>query len=101
MIVQFISCPTVQDSSRQHYEPAELKVFENIECEWPLFIILLLLDALIEGKHSKAEEYRAALDKIVPLNKEGLAIVPELYLVPKETVSSVYAVLDTCMYVAY
>ncbi len=76
----------MQDSSRQHYEPAELKVFENIECEWPLFLILLLLDSLISGDQNKAREYRAKLDKIVPVNKEGLAIVPELYLVPRKTV---------------
>ncbi len=76
----------VQDSSRQHYEAAELKVFENIECEWPLFLILLLLDSLITGHHGKAREYREQLNKIVPVNKEGLAIVPELYLVPRETV---------------
>ncbi len=61
-------------------------MFENIECEWPLFVLLLLLDSLIEGNHIKAEEYRAQLNKIVPVNEEGLAIVPELYLVPRETV---------------
>ncbi len=61
-------------------------MFENIECEWPLFLILLLLDSLIEGNHIKAQEYRAQLNKIVPVNEEGLAIVPELYLVPRETV---------------
>ena len=76
-------------------------MFENIECEWPLFIILLLLDALIEGKQSKIEEYRASLDKIVPLNKEGLAIVPELYLVPKETVSVACSVYTGMYILAY
>ena len=35
-----------QDPFRLHYEPAELEIFENIECEWPLFYCYLLLDAL-------------------------------------------------------
>ena len=39
---------SVQDSSRLHYEPAELKIFENIECEWPLFLTFLLIDAIIQ-----------------------------------------------------
>ena len=36
----------LQDPFRLHYEPAELEIFENIECEWPLFYCYLLLDAL-------------------------------------------------------
>lgn len=36
----------MQDPFRLHYEPAELEIFENIECEWPLFYCYLLLDAL-------------------------------------------------------
>ena len=75
-----------QDSSRLHYEPAELKVFENIECEWPLFFILLMLDALIEGKIRKAREYREKLDKILPETHDGLRRVPELFYVPDDKV---------------
>lgn len=70
-----------------HYEPFELKVFENIECEWPLFLLLLLLGALIEGDKLKAQEYRAKLDKLVLKSEEtGLETVPELYYVPADKV---------------
>ncbi len=77
----------LQDSSRLHYEPAELKVFENIECEWPLFLLLLLLGALIEGDSHKAEEYRTKLDGLILKSEEtGLQTVPELYYVPADKV---------------
>ena len=29
-----------------HYEPAELMVFEDIECEWPLFFAYLMIDGI-------------------------------------------------------
>lgn len=29
-----------EDSNRLYYEPWELQVFENIECEWPVFFLL-------------------------------------------------------------
>ena len=45
----FFSVWMAQDSSRLHYEPSELKVFENIECEWPVFLALLLIDSKIKG----------------------------------------------------
>ena len=39
----------LEDTSRLHYEPSELKLFEHIECEWPLFFTYLLLDAYYRG----------------------------------------------------
>ena len=41
-----------QNPRRLHYEPAELKIFENVECEWPLFFAYLILD----GIYSNNEE---------------------------------------------
>lgn len=36
----------LQDPNRLYYESAELKLFENIECEWPLFWTYLILDGI-------------------------------------------------------
>ena len=44
--IYFITWFVLQDPYRLHYEPAELEIFENIECEWPLFYCYLLLDGL-------------------------------------------------------
>jgi phosphorylase kinase alpha/beta subunit len=32
-----------------HYDPAELKLFENIECEWPVFWTYLIIDGIFNG----------------------------------------------------
>ena len=42
----------LQDRQKQYFEPAELKKFENIECEWPVFFIYMILD----GVYSDIEE---------------------------------------------
>ena len=42
----FIVLFVLQDPSRLYYESAELKLFENIECEWPLFWTYLILDGI-------------------------------------------------------
>lgn len=63
-------------------------MFENIECEWPLFILLLLLEALIKGNSQKVDEYRSKLDTLILKSEEtGLQTVPELYYVPADKVS--------------
>ena len=45
----------LEDHSRLHYEPSELKVFEHVECEWPLFFTYLLLDAHYRGDADLAD----------------------------------------------
>lgn len=32
-----------------HYDPAELKLFENIECEWPVFWTYFIIDGVFNG----------------------------------------------------
>lgn len=69
-----------------YYEPAELKVFEDIECEWPLFWTYLLLDGVFTGNKEQADEYAEGLrDILVPLN-DSTKVIPELYFVPKDKV---------------
>ena len=38
--------PPLQDPNRLYYHPAELKMFDNIECEWPLFFSFLVIEGI-------------------------------------------------------
>ncbi|XP_061082119.1 phosphorylase b kinase regulatory subunit alpha, liver isoform isoform X2 [Conger conger] len=79
-----------EDPSRLHYDPAELKLFENIECEWPVFWTYLILDGIFSGDRVQVEEYREALDGILIRVRNGIRLVPELYAVPAEKVEEEY-----------
>lgn len=46
----------LQDPNRSYYEPAELKLFENIECEWPLFWTYLIIDGIFNGNMEQVRE---------------------------------------------
>ncbi|MEB3355432.1 MAG: glycoside hydrolase family 15 protein, partial [Synechococcales bacterium] len=73
----------IEDVSRLHYEPWELKQFEHIECEWPLFFTYLMLDALFRGDRPQADHYRQQLDQLT-VEADGYGLLPELYYVPEE-----------------
>ena len=73
----------VEDISRLHYEPWELKQFEHIECEWPLFFCYLWLDALYRGDRPQSEDYQHRLEALL-VQRNGVGLLPELYLVPHE-----------------
>ncbi|XP_035230839.1 probable phosphorylase b kinase regulatory subunit alpha isoform X1 [Stegodyphus dumicola] len=78
-----------EDSKRLYYEPWELKVFENIECEWPLFFCYFIIDACFRGDRETVEEFSDALDSIL-IKENGLKLVPELYTVPADKVDLEY-----------
>ncbi|XP_040178753.1 phosphorylase b kinase regulatory subunit alpha, skeletal muscle isoform isoform X2 [Rana temporaria] len=79
-----------EDPTRLYYEPAELKLFENIECEWPLFWTYLILDGIFIGDMEQVQEYREALEGVLIKGKHGVRLVPELYSVPEEKVEEEY-----------
>ncbi|XP_076326518.1 putative phosphorylase b kinase regulatory subunit alpha isoform X3 [Tachypleus tridentatus] len=79
-----------EDSNRLYYEPWELKVFEGIECEWPLFYCYLIIDACFRGDREALEEYAEALDEILVKTENGLKYVPELYTVSADKVELEY-----------
>lgn len=77
----------LEDISRLHYEPEELRQFEHIESEWPLFFAYLLLDALMRGDKEAANMWRGKLEPLfVEVNGERL--LPELYYVPAEHIEA-------------
>ncbi|XP_051485922.1 phosphorylase b kinase regulatory subunit alpha, skeletal muscle isoform isoform X3 [Apus apus] len=79
-----------EDPSRLYYEPAELKLFENIECEWPLFWAYLVIDGIFSGNMEQVQEYREALEGVLIKGENGLRLVPELYSVPPDKVDEEY-----------
>jgi phosphorylase kinase alpha/beta subunit len=77
----------IEDSTRLHYEPAELLQFEGIECEWPLFFTYLYLDALFSGDNAQIEKYRGLLSSLL-VDRDGIQLLPELYYVPLESIEA-------------
>ncbi|KAH7731141.1 phosphorylase B kinase alpha regulatory chain [Aphelenchoides avenae] len=81
----------LEDPNRLYYHNAELQKFENIECEWPVFLCYLLLDAKFRKDEEASREYWRQLESVVVPDpncpKYGfLRLVPELYKVPLEKV---------------
>ncbi|MBX9254308.1 glycoside hydrolase family 15 protein [Desmonostoc muscorum CCALA 125] len=77
----------LEDNQRLHYEPWELKQFEHIECEWPLFFTYLVLDGLFCGNQEQVKKYQELL-KALLIEQNGLHLLPELYYVPSKNVEA-------------
>ncbi|MEB3181070.1 MAG: glycoside hydrolase family 15 protein [Nostocaceae cyanobacterium] len=77
----------LEDNNRLHYEPWELKQFEHIECEWPLFFTYLVLDGLFRGQLEQAQTYQERLESLL-VERDGLGLLPELYYVPQQSIEA-------------
>ncbi len=73
---------SLEDSSRLHYQPSELREFEHIESEWPLFFTYLLLDALMRDDKDDIQYWQKKLQPLF-VEQHGQMLLPELYIVPE------------------
>ncbi len=82
----------LEDISRLHYEPQELRQFEHIESEWPLFFCYLLLDGLSRNDQAQSERYYHKLQSLLVDAKgkrsDDAHLLPELYFVPEEKIEA-------------
>ena len=103
----------LEDHNRLHYEAHELKIFENVESEWPLFFTYLILDGLFFDNKEQVERYRRMLAPLLVSSsklkghlsesdekddreqliinsdaKMDIKLVPELYVVPIESIDA-------------
>jgi phosphorylase kinase alpha/beta subunit len=76
----------LEDEGRLHYEPQELKQFEHIESEWPLFFAYLYLDCILRGDAIGTLEYEQRLKQTL-VQRNGQWLLPELYYVPEDAIA--------------
>ncbi|KAI8372813.1 glycosyl hydrolases family 15-domain-containing protein [Radiomyces spectabilis] len=64
----------LEDTSRLHYNANELKVFEDIESEWPLFFTYMLLEGLFTDDRIQVENYRQKLQPLLIYGNSGTSL---------------------------
>uniref|UniRef100_A0A672V6B8 Phosphorylase b kinase regulatory subunit n=1 Tax=Strigops habroptila TaxID=2489341 RepID=A0A672V6B8_STRHB len=74
----------LEDKTRRYYKPAEIKLFDGIECEFPLFFIFMIIDGVFRGNPAQVKEYQDLLDPLLQHTSEGCPVVPKYYYVPAD-----------------
>ncbi|EMP35923.1 Phosphorylase b kinase regulatory subunit beta, partial [Chelonia mydas] len=77
---------SLEDENRRYYKPAEIKLFDGIECEFPLFFIFMMIDGIFRGNAEQVKEYQELLDPLLQQSAEGYPVVPRYYYVPADFV---------------
>lgn len=75
----------IEDKSRKYYRPAEIKNFDGIESEWPMFFVILLIDSIFQGNKKDQKYYQELVDRVLYESPEG-QLLPMYYYVPKQLI---------------
>nr|CAB3264837.1 phosphorylase b kinase regulatory subunit beta [Phallusia mammillata] len=76
----------VEDSKRKHYQPAEIKGFQDIECEWPIFFVYLIIDGIVNRNQTQVDKYLCKLQSLL-IEEDEMQLLPRFYYVPKEQIN--------------
>ncbi|XP_017774293.1 PREDICTED: probable phosphorylase b kinase regulatory subunit beta isoform X2 [Nicrophorus vespilloides] len=74
----------LEDPSRRYYKKGEIKHFENLECEWPLFYIYMIIDGVFKTLPDQVNEYQELLKSIMLHDQYGDPCIPKYFYVTKE-----------------
>ncbi|KOB70249.1 putative phosphorylase kinase [Operophtera brumata] len=61
----------LEDQSRRYYNEGELKEFDGIESEWPLFYVLMIIDGVFRTLPDQVEEYQKLLKARIYMDEHG------------------------------
>lgn len=69
----------LEDKTKEYYQKADLKQFEKIESEWPMFFVYLALEAIFSGDDSGGG-YLNQLESLLTYTKHGKTIPKYFYV---------------------
>ncbi|XP_046550516.1 LOW QUALITY PROTEIN: phosphorylase b kinase regulatory subunit beta-like [Haliotis rubra] len=75
----------LEDKNRKYYRPAEIKNFDGIESEWPIFYLFIMIDCIFHGDKEGAEKYQKLLKPLLVESPDGL-LIPRYYYVPADKI---------------
>ncbi|XP_076755298.1 putative phosphorylase b kinase regulatory subunit beta isoform X2 [Xylocopa sonorina] len=75
----------IENKDQRYYKSGEIKEFDNIECEWPLFYIFMIIDGVFKTLPEQVEEYQNLLKTRIYKDLNGDPTIPMYYYVPEES----------------
>ncbi|XP_065164610.1 probable phosphorylase b kinase regulatory subunit beta isoform X2 [Atheta coriaria] len=76
----------LENKNKRYYNRGEIKNFENIECEWPIFYIFMIIDGVFRSLPEQIVEYQELLKPLIFTDQNGDPFISKCFYVPEENV---------------
>ncbi|XP_041971437.1 probable phosphorylase b kinase regulatory subunit beta isoform X2 [Aricia agestis] len=78
----------IEDPNRRYYHEGELKEFDGLESEWPLFYVMMIIDGVFRTLPDQVEEYQKLLKSRIYMDENGDPVIPWYYYVPRDGIEN-------------
>ncbi|XP_032687816.1 probable phosphorylase b kinase regulatory subunit beta isoform X2 [Odontomachus brunneus] len=78
----------LEDKHRRYYKSGEIKDFDSVENEWPLFYIFMIIDGVFKSLPEQVDEYQNLLKARIHKDQNGDPVIPMYYYVPEENLDT-------------
>lgn len=75
----------LEENSKPFYEPSEVKNFEGVENEYPVFFCYMFINSVFSNNLEEAKKYYESILRLLKKTKKG-TILPYYYYVPSDTI---------------
>jgi len=72
----------IEDHERRYYQKGETLEFENVENEWPIFYIFMIIDGIFKDNQKQVDEYQELISQRLTYSQNGDPLVPMMFSVP-------------------
>ncbi|XP_011505944.1 PREDICTED: probable phosphorylase b kinase regulatory subunit beta isoform X2 [Ceratosolen solmsi marchali] len=79
----------LENPENRYYKSDEIQEFDNVECEWPLFYIFMIIDGVFNTLPEQVTEYQALLTARLSKDSHEDPVVPMYYYVPEDSIEAV------------
>ncbi|XP_026470112.1 probable phosphorylase b kinase regulatory subunit beta isoform X1 [Ctenocephalides felis] len=69
----------LEDPDRRYYNPGEVKEFDGLECQWPIFFCYMLVDAVFRNNQCEIVEYQNLVKSCVYRDDNNDPILPRFF----------------------
>ncbi|KAL7671522.1 hypothetical protein ACOME3_006418 [Neoechinorhynchus agilis] len=87
----------LEDKTRPLYRADEVKNFDGIECQWPLFYAQMVIDACFRENEETREEYMRKLQPLLQYQENG-DMMPMYFYVDRDQIDTARNDPDSCCF---
>ncbi|KAL1227892.1 putative phosphorylase b kinase regulatory subunit beta [Trichinella spiralis] len=75
----------LENPNRQYYQSGETKLFQGVECQWPMFFVYMIIDGVYMGNQRQVKVYADLLEPLL-IMEDNQTIMPHYYYFQTESI---------------
>ena len=85
----------LEDPTKRFYSPSEVKNFDGVENEYPIYFAYMVINCIFAGNIGDAKTYYSLVKSLMQMTPNGQCVIPYYYYVEREFIELEREKLDS------